>query len=192
MTIWLLLQASLDLVFVIVLVLFWAKSEKRSKKDDPRLSRGLQILQSKIAILEDLSDKTEVQVGHLAALMDQKTKDLQNKILEGDRQIYQIEQAMAKSIEVAKIFQDKIPHEEIIERQKMIKYVKAAALAHSGLSAEEISKSVDLPREEIEFIIKVNRHELRFAPTDLPEWAKEGIPQDLRQINMTNKPNVSS
>ena len=31
----------------------------RQPKDDPRLSRGLQLLQAKIAVLEDLSDRTE-------------------------------------------------------------------------------------------------------------------------------------
>ena len=44
----------------------WVKLFKR-KQDDPRMSRGLQLLQSKIAVLEDLSDRTELQVKQLAA-----------------------------------------------------------------------------------------------------------------------------
>jgi uncharacterized membrane protein len=143
----------------------------RPPKDDPRLSKGLQLLQSKIAVLEDLSDRTETQVNQLTALLEQKVKDIQSKIQAAEKQIAKIDQSMEKSKEVAKIFQDRIPHNEILERQNTIKYVKAARLAHQGMDADEIAAQVDLSRGEIEFIAKVNRDQLMFCEDSLPEWA---------------------
>ena len=145
----------------------------RAPKDDPRLSRGLQLLQSKISVLEDLSDRTESQVAQMTSLLDQKIKEVQAKVQLAEQHVQAIRVSMDNSLEVAKIFQDKIPHQEIIERQNTIKYVQAARLAHQGLSAEEIAKQVDLPKGEIEFISKVNREQLVYKEEQLPAWARE-------------------
>ncbi|MCB0384570.1 MAG: DUF2802 domain-containing protein, partial [Bdellovibrionales bacterium] len=66
----------------------------------------------------------------------------------------------------------KIPHEEIIERQNTIKYVRAARMAHEGASLAEIAQEVALPMGEIEFIAKVNKDRLMFDEGSLPEWAR--------------------
>jgi len=168
---WSLIQIVIDIFLGVGIFILWARL-KRPPQDDPRLSRGLQLLQSKITVLEDLSDRTDVQVKQLAGLLDQKTRVIQDKLVEADRQNFQIHESMQKSLEVAEIFQDKIPHEEIVERQKTIRYVKAARLANSGASLDEISKQVDLPREQLELIAKVNKDQLMFDEESLPEWAK--------------------
>lgn len=147
----------------------------RAPKDDPRLSRGLQLLQSKISVLEDLSDRTETQVNQLGALLDQKSKEVQAKIQLAESHVHEIRVSMQNSLEVAKIFQDKIPHQEIIERQNSIKYVQAARMAHQGIAVDEIAAKVDLPKGEIEFISKVNREQLMFNEEHLPPWAKEAM-----------------
>lgn len=144
---------------------------RRPPQDDPRLSRGLQLLQTKITVLEDLSDRTDAQVKQLSGLLDHKTRIVQNKILEAEQQMLKIDHSMNKSLEVAEIFQDKIPHQEILERQRTVEYVKAARMAHSGLSVEEIAESVHLPREQIELIAKFNRDQLMFDERSLPAWA---------------------
>lgn len=172
MSFWFLLQILLNLVLVAAVVALWIRLN-RPAKDDPRLSKGLQLLQSKIAVLEDLSDRTETQVNQLTALLETKVKDIQTKIHAADKQMVKIDQSMQKSLEVAKIFQDRIPHTEIVERQNTIKYVKAARLAHQGLSVDDIAAQVDLSRGEIEFIAKVNREQLMFCEESLPEWAGE-------------------
>lgn len=177
MSFWFLLQILLNLVLGAGIVGLWVRLS-RPAKDDPRLSKGLQLLQSKIAVLEDLSDRTETQVSQLTALLEQKVKDIQLKIQAADKQLAKIEQSMQKSLEVAKIFQDRIPHSEIVERQSTIKYVKAARLAHQGLSVEEIAQQVDLSQGEIEFIAKVNRDQLMFCEDSLPEWAQEELQND--------------
>jgi len=179
-TFWGLVQIFVDLILLTSAGFMWIKLH-RPAKDDPRMSRGLQLLQSKISVLEDLSDRTETQVTQLTKLMEQKCRDIQNVIFQAEKEIQKIEAAMGKSLEVAKIFQDKIPHQEIIERQNTIKYVKAARLAHQGVAIDEIASQVELSRGEIEFIAKVNREQLQFSEEDLPEWAKE---ENLAQTPM--------
>lgn len=174
MSFWFLLQVLVNLILIAGIVGLWVRLN-RPPKDDPRLSKGLQLLQSKIAVLEDLSDRTETQVNQLTALLEQKVREIQTKVQASDKQLAKIEQSTQKSLEVAKIFQDRIPHTEIVERQNTIKYVKAARLAHQGLSVDEIAAQVgDLSRGEIEFIAKVNRDQLMFCEDSLPEWAQGG------------------
>ena len=159
------------LALTLAVAILWIKTS-RPAKEDPRLSRGLQLLQSKISILEDLSDRTDKQVQQLMTLLEERARILQGKILQAHETLAKIDQSMSKSLNVAKIFQDKIPHGEIIERQNSAKFVLAAKLAHQGKTVEEIMQEVDLPQAEVEFIEKVNRDELTFSEDHLPEWAK--------------------
>jgi hypothetical protein len=168
------MQLLVDFAFLSVTAFFWIKL-RRPPQDDPRLSRGLQLLQSKITVLEDLSDRTDAQVKQLTQILDQKTRYIQDKIVQAEQQILKIDQSMEKSLEVAEIFQDKIPHAEVLERKRTVEYVKAARLAHQGRNAAEISEQVDLPREQIELIAKFNREQLMFDEEALPAWAKTGI-----------------
>ncbi len=175
MTFWVLVQVLVNLVLFVAVAILWMKLN-RPAKDDPRLSKGLQLLQSKISVLEDLADRTDNQATQLSTLIEQKCREVQQSVLNADKQIQKIESSMGKSLEVAKIFQDKIPHQEIIERQNTAKYVKAARLAHQGLPTSEIAAQVDLSQGEIEMIAKLNREQLQFSEEDLPEWAQaEGI-----------------
>lgn len=172
MSFWVLVQVLVNFLLLAGFGFVWFRLA-RPPKDDPRLSRGLQLLQSKISVLEDLSDRTETQAAQIIALMEQKCKEVQNLVAQSEKQLQKIEGSMAKSLDVAKIFQDKIPHQEIIERQNTVKYVKAARMAHQGASIEEIASQVDLTRGEIEFIAKVNKDQLQFSEEHLPEWSKE-------------------
>lgn len=164
-----------QVVSVAAIATLWVKINKIQNQEDQRLSKGLQLLQSKLAVLEDLSDRTEVQVNQLVAILEGKIRDIQSKLIDADKVIMKVEQNIAKSLEVANIFQDKIPHQEILERQYTKKYVKAAQLAHGGLSIDEIAQVVDLTRGEIELIVKLNREKLQFDLTELPEWAKGSL-----------------
>jgi hypothetical protein len=171
-SLWVLVQVLLNLILLAGLGATWVRL-KRPPSEDPRLSRGLQLLQSKIAVLEDLSDRTDTQVRQLNALLENKCVEIQNKIIEAEKIIRDIEASRQKSLEIAKIFEDKIPHQEIVERQNTIKYVKAARLANQGVSAADIMKQVDLSHAEVEFIAKVNRDQLMFSEEGLPSWVQE-------------------
>lgn len=151
-----------NILIFAVAILVWIKY-RRPPKDDPRLSRGLQILQSKISILEDLSDKTDVQVRQLNSLLDQKGCELRRKLDEANDQIRRVEISIQKSKEVATLFEDKIPHRDIIDRQNAKKYAQAALMAHEGYSTQEIAKQVDLSLGELDFIVKINKNQLMYA-----------------------------
>ena len=172
MTLWVLVQVCLNLLFFAGIATAWIRL-KRPPSEDPRLSRGLQLLQSKISILEDLSDRTDLQVRQLNALLESKCVDIQNKIIEAEKTIRHIDTSRQKSLETAKMFEDKIPHAEIVERQNTVKYVKAARLAHQGVSIADILKQVDLSQAEVEFIAKVNKNNLMFSEESLPDWVNE-------------------
>ena len=174
MTLWVLVQVLLNLLFFAGIGAAWIRL-KRPAAEDPRMSRGLQLLQSKISILEDLSDRTDLQVRQLNALLESKCVDIQNKIIESEKVIRQIESSRQKSLETAKMFEDKIPHQQIVERQNTVKYVKAARLAHQGVSIPEILKQVDLSQAEVEFIAKVNKNHLMFSEEGLPDWVQEQV-----------------
>jgi hypothetical protein len=172
LTAWLIFfQVILDLGLLLGLFLVWARFS-RPPKEDARLSRGLQLLQSKIAVLEDLSDRTDVQVRQLSALLSAKAVEVHQKTAEADRQIQAIEKNMQKSLELSKIFQDKIPHREIIERETSYKYIEAARMANQGRSVEDISKKLEIPPGEVEVIVNMNRDQLIFDEGEVPEWAK--------------------
>jgi hypothetical protein len=188
MSIWILAAIAAQLFMFLAIVILWAR-QGRAPKDDPRLSRGLQLLQSKISVLEDLSERTEQQVTNLTRFLDERSKVLQTKILNAEELLVKIDHSMKKSLDVAEIFQDKIPHEEIIERNQTQKYVAAAKMANEGRSVDEISQTLDLPRSEVEFISKVNRDELAFEPSLLPEWAK---PKTIETAFHNEAPDLSA
>ena len=175
MSTWTLIQIVFD-IFMATGIFTIVMRMNRAPKDDPRLSRGLQLLQSKISVLEDLSDRTEVQVNQLTAILEQKSREVQAKVQLAEQHVHELRVSMERSLEVAQIFQDKIPHKEIIERQKTIKYVQAARLAHHGADVDTIANQVDLPKGEIEFIASVNRERLMFNEADLPPWATGDAP----------------
>lgn len=174
-------QIIFDFFLISGLVILWARHRKNDG-DDPRMSRSLQLLQSKISILEDLSDRIDEQLQQASTLMEHKKKELDARVAEADRTIHTIQQSRDKSLEVAKIFQDRIPHAEIIERQRTIEYVKAARLAHQGVEISELVKQVNLPAGEVEFIAKMNREQLQFSLEELPDWATGASPSEQAAV----------
>lgn len=148
----------------------WVKLS-RLAREDPRLNRGLEILQNQISVLEDLSDRTEMQVKQVTSFMDKKSQQLKEVMHKAEMLCVRVDQERQKSMEVAEIFQDKIPHSEIIERQNRMKYITAARMAHKGIPREEIAEQVDLPDSELDFIIKINCNQLTFDESQLPPWA---------------------
>ncbi len=164
------LQVAFNILFFAGIALCFIKLKGR-REEDPRLSYGLKLLENKIAVLEDLSDKTELQVKQLVILLETKIRDLQQKVTAADTQLARIDHSMHKTMEVAHIFQEQVPHEQIMERKVSNKYINAARMAHQGLSFQEIQKQVDLPHAELDLIVKLNREQLMFSEDHLPAWA---------------------
>lgn len=159
----------MDFLFIAGIALCFIKLKGR-REEDPRLSYGLKLLQNKIAVLEDLSDKTEHQVKQLVVLLETKMRDLQQKVKDADGQLARIDQSLHKTLEVSHIFENQVPHEQIMERKVTNKYINAARLAHQGLSFEDIQQQVDLPPAELDLIVKLNKEQLMFSEDHLPAW----------------------
>jgi hypothetical protein len=174
MTILGIVQVAFNILFFAGIALCFIKLKGR-REEDPRLSYGLKLLQNKIAVLEDLSDKTELKVKQLVILLESKMRDLQHKVTAADTQMARIDHSMNKTMEVAHIFQDQVPHEQIMERKTTNKYINAARMAHQGLSFQEIQQQVDIPHAELDLIVKLNREQLMFSEDHLPAWADKNI-----------------
>lgn len=171
MNIWLLLLTFFNIVLLAGLS-FSLFLRVREKKEDQRLTKGLQLLQNKISILEDLSDKTDQQVRKLIHILDQKTGEVRQVMAASDEQIQQIEAMLNKGLEISKIFHEQIPQGEMQNRQKTNLYVTAAKMAHQGYNMEQILAQVELTPAEVQMIIKVNKDNLQFAEDQLPAWAQ--------------------
>ncbi|MCB9072858.1 MAG: DUF2802 domain-containing protein [Bdellovibrionaceae bacterium] len=181
MTIWTVAQFALNLIFLAGIALCIIKLRVR-REEDPRLSYGLKLLQNKLAILEDLSDKTDHQVKKIIALMEAKMKDVQTKINDADQKLNAIHEAMGRTMEVASIFKEQIPHEEIVEQKVTSKYVNAARLAHQGFTREQILQKVNLPDAELDLIIKLNKDQLMFAEEQLPAWVEKNPVENTPEL----------
>lgn len=142
------------------------------KPEDQRLTKGLQLLQNKISILQDLSDKSDEHIRKWVHLIEQKSNEVQSQLTLADEKIIQIESALSKALDVSKIFYQQVPHSEIIDRQNTNKYVQAAKLANQGFTTDQIAQKVDLTTAEIEMIIKMNREKLQFSEENLPAWVQ--------------------
>lgn len=167
-----LLSLSLLNVLLLAYIGFSELTKNKSKVEDNRLTKGLQLLQNKISILQDLSDKTDEQVRKWVHVIDQKASEVQGQLLQSDAKILQIENALNKALDVSKIFYEQVPHAEMTERQKTSKYVQAAKLANQGFTVDQICQKIDLSSAEIEMITKLNREELQFAEERLPAWVE--------------------
>lgn len=173
MNYWLLSLTLLN-ILLIAFIAFNQLSKNKTRIEDNRLTKGLQLLQNKISILQDLSDKTDEQVRNWVHVIETKSNSVQNQLLRSDEKIIQIESALSKALDVSKIFYEQVPHTEMIERQKTSKYVQAAKLANQGFTTDQISQKVDLSNAEIEMITKMNREQLQFAEESLPAWVQTG------------------
>ncbi len=175
MSFWILFQVIFFVLIFACLAYYWMKLHM-PVKDDPRLSRGLQLLQSKIAVLEDLSDRTDEQVRSLQNLLEKRCVEMKKLLVEAEDTLARIDESRRKSLEIAEVFEETIPHQKILERQNLKKYVQAARLANQGVSPEEIAQSVDLTRGEIEMISHVHKDQLQFSEEDLPGWVEDSRP----------------
>lgn len=156
MSVWILLQVLFD-VFVIAGLSVCIIKAFKNKEDDPRLTQGLRLLQSKISILEDLSDHTENQVKQLMTLLDKKLHEVRGAMGQINQHIGEVDRSIKKSQLVAEQIQKDMAPDKIVEKKLENKYIQAAQMAHQGHAVEEIVKALNLPKAEVELIAKVNK-----------------------------------
>jgi hypothetical protein len=159
-----LFQVIFDLAFIATATLLLIERSKVKTAEDPKLSRGLQLLTSKIAILEDLMDRSEVMTKQMTQIIDNKQQDIQERIEEAEVHLHKMRKATEKTQQAVKSAQENIPG--------AAKFSQASQLIHQGLSLKEIEKTVDIPRGELELLMKVDRERQRQkkeAPPPQPE-----------------------
>ena len=164
MGVWGLIQIVFDIFLALGLGVCILRVSRRPQ-DDPRLSRALQLLQSKIAVLEDLSDRVDAQAARLSEMLQQKDHEVQDRIDSADGRIQSLRDAVDQGIETVRLAQSSLKAEDILEKKSSAKYAQAARLAYEGHSIDAISREVGLPRIEVEFITKVNRDAFRMSET---------------------------
>jgi hypothetical protein len=154
--VWILLQVLFN-IFVLAGIIVCLIKAFKSKEDDPRLTQGLRLLQSKISILEDLSDHTENQVKQLMTLLDKKLHEVREVMGQVNQHMGEVDRSIKQSQRVAQQIQNEMTPDRIFEKKLENKYIQAARLAHSGYSVEEIVQQLQLPKAEVELIAKVNK-----------------------------------
>ena len=166
----------IDFFLILFVFRFWLRS--RSSSSYFKLNRGLQILDGKMGILEDLSERMEKEYEQLTELLDKKSIQISKKIQESKLCVQKIEEAITKIKKVTKIFQEKLPHKELAEREQALNYIKAAHKAHKGEEAKQISEELKLPLAEVELIRKFNERSLAFKEEDLSSWVRQELKKD--------------
>lgn len=166
---WLLVLTVFNLVVLSVLTI-QVFLKLKEKKEDLRLAKGLQLLQNKISILQDLSDKTDHQVHKIVQVIDKKSGDIQSNMAIIDSKIAHVEAALIRATEISKNLATQVSPQTMSEMQKTSRHVQAAKLANQGFTREQIMDKVDLNPAEIDLIFKVNKDQLQFAEDQLPGW----------------------
>lgn len=156
MSLWFLIQIVINIFFLGTLSVCLVKVF-RKQEDDPRLTQGLRLLQSKISILEDLSDHTETQVKQLMTLLDKKLGEVRGTMNQVNQHINEVGRSIQEGQKMAEKLCQEITTDQIIEKKIESKYIQAARLAHQGLGVNQIVERLELPRAEVELIVKVNK-----------------------------------
>ena len=203
MSIWVLLQVVFNLAMLMGVALCLVRSF-REPKDDPRLNHGLRLLQSKISILEDLSDHTENQVKQLMALLDKKLIDVRGAIHQVNGLMGEVGRSIADSRKMAEEFKQELVPDKIVEKKIENKYIQAAKMAHQGMAVDEIVKQLGLPKGEVQLIAKINRDKCVYAEDEnvenqifsqslqLPEFSQASADQvdlEFREAVKTHQEN---
>lgn len=152
--------------------------------EEGKLRQGLQIIHTKIAILENLSEQIDDQHHQINLVLDSKTKQLDNKFEVANQLIDQLNQTINQVEEKNQYITEGLNPEVQVERETAIKYVKAAFLAHQGMQIQQLAELVGLGIEEASLIKTMNQEQLQFKVDELPQWM---LPQLQHLIEGINK-----
>lgn len=143
----------------------------KEKKEDQRLAKGLQLLQNKISILEDLADRTDHQVQKTVQTLDSRTTQIKELIFTVEQKNLQIRAALEVASETQKNIIHYAQPTSDGDQQNIAMRVHAAKLANQGFTQEQILQQINLNPAEVDLIFKVNKDKLQFAEDQLPAWA---------------------
>jgi hypothetical protein len=168
---WILVSIVLNLILLALFVVL-LKRYQAITGEEGRLKHGLQILTSKIAVLEDLSHNVDEQAQHLFRILDQKTKQIESLVT-------MTEQKLSEMRKQAELLES--DPEELQERQNAVKLTRAALLANKGYTPKQLADMTGLGLQECELIYTLNKDRLQFAPDALPYWLKKQLAEELME-----------
>lgn len=157
------------IVFIFLQYLIWSKTRSNLHQEKSRLTKELNLINAKLAILEDLSQKVDYQRSQLEKMLELKTSQLDELIKTAQETIKELQ----KQLE-----QVELDPQELLERQNAIKLVQAALLANKGYPPEKIREITQLGLQECELIYALNKDQLQFDLNTLPSWIKKQIHND--------------
>lgn len=169
MTSLVLFQLIVNILLFAFIGLLWSRL-RHLTGDEGRLKQGLQILTTKIAILEDLGQKVDEQSQQTLKILDLKKEAIESLLEKAIATMHQIDE---------KTSQVTVNSEALVERDNAIKFTKAALLANKGVSAAEIAQQVGLGIQESELIYSLNSQHLQFKLEDLPGWMLPHIQETI-------------
>ncbi len=133
------------------------------KTSDPRLHESAVLLESKILALHDFLESSDSKIRSMMNHIDSKIKEITVQKAELEKEQKSIEHCLAQAKDTMELFQEKIPNEEYLDRTTSQKYMQAAKLSNEGLSLDEIAAKIDIPKNEIELIFKLNSQTFSYA-----------------------------
>ncbi len=155
--------------------IIYIRVNKRPAENN-RFREGLQMIEGKLNALQDFLEYVDGQVQKMQELISVKSQQLDSQLHNLDQENQKIDNSLLRAKETLDLFQERIPHEEFLDRKNSIKYVKAARMAHQGMSLSEIAKQIDIPMNELELICKLNKESLMITGEDLPDWLETEAP----------------
>jgi len=164
-----LFQTVLNILFMAFILLLWSRL-RHLTGDEGRLKQGLQILQTKIAILEDLGRKVDEQASQLMQVLEHKRLTIESLLDNANNVMTQIENKTTLAA---------VDPETLVERENAIKFTKAAILANKGLRPNEIASRLKLGIQEAELIYSLNAQQLQFKLEELPGWMLPHIQNEI-------------
>ncbi len=140
----------------------------RRPRETHGVREGMDLIESKLNALQDFLESADSQVRKMQELISVKSQQLDLQMQELTQESHKIGNSLLKAQETIDLFQERIPHEEFLDRKNAVNYVKAARMAHEGISLAEIARQIDIPMNELELICKLNKDSLMMTNEDLP------------------------
>jgi hypothetical protein len=156
-------------LFIAFIGLLWSRL-KHLIGDEGRLKHGLQILQTKISILEDLGRRVDEQGQQMIQILDYKRNAIESLLAKADSTIQNMENQTILATTDSEV---------LLERENAIKFTKAALLANKGVPPREIAQKLGLGLQECELIYSLNSHTLQFNLDELPGWMLPHIQENI-------------
>ena len=157
-TLWIAIQAVVDLLILIAILfyIFDLKNRKKIEKLNVNLKKKetQELIQSLDRLITE-SERASIDISDKALLSQKKTQELLDHLEIKKNQLQGEAKKAELPIEQIKNQLEAGPNKNESILSEEDKYSEAAKLAKTGLNAEDISRKLDLPKGEVELILNL-------------------------------------